>query len=604
MNAIMHAKFVIIIFWSQINAKILIEDVKTNGILIKQMGDVYEYGNVWNVFSGLDVKAYREEEHVIRAAIEQIVECKNKLKDADVNTLNVLVNELEKLLNAIEQVNLIIGGDKKLRKKRTIAALILPAMMGAGMTLSVYNTIGLQQIKSQMEIMKKENNEILQLQKNQTLIVMDLVKTMEEESEGLMTNLNNVKEKIKKMREKSEDAALLNQIVTVAQITTVTAVRYTNYQGALINKLLMDDYANLSPELISFSKMEKLKNNIERLMDANHMFPTGLLKENEAVNLYKIVKMKTYVTDGQIIFDIIIPTITRMKKQILKLVVAPVPTEDGMYFVEPRSPYVIINDLHNEISYLEEDEFKNCIKTCEKNYVCPNDRMTILIDASRPECEVEILLKTGAVENSCIRRTTGANLIINKLEENKYYIATRSELQIKTVCEGKSEIKPINGTGLITITGGCSILNSRFRITSTNFVNENETTEYIPSGLIPNKLFKKEGESNGKMDEQKIKNKYKLIELKLETEKNEEDKLENEMKGNVGSNGTMIIIIIILATTTMVGLVKIIMISKNRQKENENEIKFDNGNESEEKKEKENEKKEGEEEGTSKSFII
>lgn len=110
--------------------------------------------------------------------------------------------------------------------------------------------------------------------------------------------------------------------------------------------------------------------------------------------------MKSYQHENYFFFELYISTITRNKKLMYYVTPAPIIFNDTLKYIDPRSPFIIVNKFKTEINYLSKDDFAECQKIKEQEYLCLGEYPTYTKASN--QCELEILNKDHLNDKPCV----------------------------------------------------------------------------------------------------------------------------------------------------------------------------------------------------------
>lgn len=446
-----------------------ISNLKTNGLTMQKMGSVYAYEEIWRVMAVLPVSDILSEPERIRSNIKQLETYKNILKEEnEINNMKTLINEFYKLLHTITEFNMIITGNKKIKREAWFPSI------GSGIQYFFGNPDEetTRFIISRIEENKLQNKKNLEFIQNQTVITSELTNNIQSQNEqsnqqisALIDQINDI---LKTQYETINKTNSNYEFLFLSQILTLTIMRYSKFQNKLIEQILSNSLEHIEPELIPYSDLKKMMGTIEHEISETKMLPSNLFKKGKDLALYRLIPMKTYIVDGYISFELNVPVISRNQKELYAISSTPTYTGDTEVFsyIVPSAPYITTNKMKNEIGYLEQSDLNNCLVVSEDEYICAENYPIYTRQPKNNFCELTLLTNAFEESNNCVIKTIPRRDLFIKLHfKGQYYFITNKTVLAKSDCHGKTNDIKINGSGIISIGAGCSLYNQNFRIT-------------------------------------------------------------------------------------------------------------------------------------------
>lgn len=478
-----------------INAEIY--EIDTPGIIFQNIGNVYLQENFWKVTTRIGIQNYTQELKTLQENKEFISELIKNVKDIKDETLifdlKALTQELQILINSMQDINNILLDEiESVRQTRSI----FPA--GGTFLNTVFGNVDENEMGTVYDKLFELSETDKQLGysiKNNTFITEKLVKRTKENLESLSTEINLMMSKIKILARQQDDMEIRQQILLTTQVMTLVIIRYTRYQNQILETLLSHKPTFTKPELIPFLELKSILKKIESKMDNTQMLPYHLFPKSTALVMYKYFPMKTILHKEFIIFDITIPTISRNKKTLYSTHATPIKTNKTLTYIEPRSAFIILNKIQNEIGYITEQLFQQCFRIINSEYLCPSDFP--IYSKLAKQCELELISTKDPITEHCIVKEIPLNTMFIKLyNPHHYYYVTPNPIHMKLLCNGTFSEIILNSTGIIILEPPCTLFNHEISITTPNIKQIFHTQEYITSKIkiqkkqyITTKLF-------------------------------------------------------------------------------------------------------------------
>lgn len=546
--------------WTTTNGIVVVEKIQSNGLMFRNMGHVYAYKKNWKIVTVITKNKFLKEEKFIQTRIEELENLKLKYKNKNID---MVLNEFKRLAEIINEINTIVMGEQPERNKRSVIPIggtFVQWLLGNP------DEETLLQIFQQIDELRKHNEFTDSITKNNTIYMGKLIDAIEKRNIQANDQINSIIENLSILA--SNNSAFTNTVLNndeinmLTQSLTLVIIRYWHYQNKLLDHILSNNLVYIDPELIPLGFLRKTLEKIEENIGNDYMLPWNLLEKRKMVEWYKTIPMKTSIINQNIVIEFIVPVIARNKKLLYEVIPTPFPKNESLVYIEPNAPYIITDEKQTEIGYLDQNEIDKCWKVGEREHVCAGDFPVYIKQTKFIYCELAILLHSEDEENNCIIKTIPKKDIFMKIKNsNQYYFVMINPTNATKICDGKSENIHLEDTGLLTINDSCSILNTKFEITSQSINVLNRKNEYVSSSFIPYK-------SNEKKINKYIMNKKDLgdINKEFETIKNQIKYDEILQEHNKRKNQYMQFLPthiqngINLSTTTLVIVIFIILI--------------------------------------------
>lgn len=434
-----------------------IVEMNSTGILFQQLGKAYTFGENWRIISLGHLQNYTQEAVRIEQYLKYLKDLKININNVTlISDLTLLINEFQILLESINDINeIIIEKEHPKRKTRAILPLI-----GKGIQLIFGNPDEdtANEIFQKLEDLRKTDQEIIISLQNQTIITEKIVETTKESLTNLSHEINTVMEEVKYLAQQEYEQERLNQMFMYTQTITLSVIRYTKYQKQLLHALIADNTNLLDPELIPYSELKGILNKLEEKIESHTMFPHQILEKNRKLALYKFIYMQAYIHENYLIYEFKIPTVSRDSKVIYAVNSAPTVSENSLKYIEPKSPFILVNQKFTEISFLTQEIDKECIMLQKQIYLCSNE-IPIYTKFSG-QCELELLdLEDYEKETCIIKELPLTSLILKLYYPNQYYFVTPEPMSVKLNCQGNISNIILNKTGVIDLEPFCTLYN-------------------------------------------------------------------------------------------------------------------------------------------------
>lgn len=338
----------------RINSEVVIKEFNTNGLLFQPLGNVYIYETTWKVISSLEMQNFQEEFKLLTEQLQQLTDFKSQIEQEqgnkfDLMTIEILIIEINKLIDTIGEINTILIEKENIHRNKRAILPIIGTVIEFLFGNPDEDTMKSQIIK--LNSLKNENKQLEYLTLNQTLFTEKLVETIKQTNKKFNTEFNQLINQIMIIKVELKKEKLISSFLVNVQIMTISIIRYAKYQSHILDAVLQRQNIQLNPEIIPYSKLKSILEKIQLNLESTQMLPTEIILKNKKINLYKLITMTTKIIDDKIIFEIQIPILSRNKKNLYYIVSTPTPIGDKLYYIEPKTSFIITNKLQNEISY-------------------------------------------------------------------------------------------------------------------------------------------------------------------------------------------------------------------------------------------------------------
>lgn len=314
--------------------------------------------------------------------------------------------------------------------------------------------------------------------------------------------MNKLNELIDMTNVNFKEIAKEERINELIRILSLKLEKLRNFQSKIVSFILKNEWSEIDPEIISFSYLQTILNEIKHKINGSDIFPWNLFNENNLLYWYQKLPMRITVKSGKIVTEIEIPLISTKENNIYKAITAPFVRNGFLYCIIPEAPYFISDEVANEIGFLSEKEFKQCFLNKNNIYTCPRN---FLMYVNHDFCEIAILLNDRSKAENCkLQSLPQENLIIKTDEINKYYFALTRTIELILECKSNVTKINLNGTGILSIEQDCLVYNGKIHIIP-YWKEENSNHikyEYIHRNFTINKMYTNETDEHTSIIEQ------------------------------------------------------------------------------------------------------
>jgi IS1 family transposase len=467
------------------------DPMTSNGLIFKPVADVYKFKEMRNIMTSIPQSYLKLQQGSMATHISDLEELQGKLKNNE--NFKVVVNEIKKLANSLEEINDMLTGSPKISLKLARRRRAILPFVGSVIEWAFGNPDDTTK-KEMLELMRKlsSNQEATdRVVLNHSIFIRSLTESIKaknrmvnEEIASIIRNLNST---LSRFNATANEIELQNELNIYTQVLTLYIVRHKSYQDKILMHILSNTPIHIDPEIIPLPYLSPIIVEIEKSLGNDQMLPFNLIPNRTTIDWYKYIPMRTSIVEKNIVFEFFIPVVTRAKKQLLEVISAPFPKGEHLVYIQPQSQYILTNDINTEIAYLTQSNINECWKlNGDKQFVCPSSFPIFNMLPQDNYCELTILLKTHHSSHNCVFKILPKKDLFIKIQKSdQYYYVVNKEMNFTTKCGEKDDMISLNGTGFITINDSCSIYNQFLRIESQSTTGLYKNMNYVQNTFTP-----------------------------------------------------------------------------------------------------------------------
>jgi hypothetical protein len=467
-----------------IYGSVTVEQSAANGLIFKPTSSVFFFNKMWNVMTYISKEKIRYEQYYINDHITQLEHLKLKLNND--KHIQMVLDEILKLGEVINETDGIILNHTPKREKRAILPFV-------GSLIEYL--FGNPDMDTMKEIIREiEENKQNNIQKDKiihsnTIFIGRLIETIENKNKNVDKEISaiikNMNEILAKFNNTISEIETTNGINVLIQSLTLAIIRYKDYQHKLLNHILSGEPIHIDPDLIPLTFLEPILQEIESKLDKDQMLPFAISKREKVIEWYKTIPMRTMVVDENIVFEFIIPVVSRKEKEMLEVIPAPIPKNDHLLYIEPESQYIITDKIRSVIGFMSQQDVDRCWKIDNENIICSPNLPIFNRLPHDNYCELTVLLQSNESHNCVFKTLPKQDMFIKIRDTDQYYFVVSNEMFLNTICgKDKGEIT-LQGTGLLTVNESCSVFNQKLSIDSQSTTNLYKKIKYVTNQFIP-----------------------------------------------------------------------------------------------------------------------
>ncbi|KAH9640950.1 hypothetical protein HF086_003040 [Spodoptera exigua] len=316
--------------------------------------------------------------------------------------------------------------------------------------------------KYEKDIEKLQSNDdyLLQLMKNQTLIVEaenNIIKRntvfMNKQFETLHAYMNKTCSDITRIENRAQMLFTINDVNSAAVTSTLILSDLNRISEMLINALANIYRGHLDTHLFPANQL------IEQLNIISGRLPQGLSLpvkdiQSELTTIYDLIHVRARITNNYMLFEIHVPLLSDEDYQIYRVIPIPFLRQGQLKIIQPSASFIAINFIKNSFITMEDQDMRQCTSYGEDQFICNlHSPVYNMINKDAP-CEAQIFNQQDSV--SCILNDVTCKETWTKLHKPNMWLFTLCNKQLmRVICSDQVTPTVINGTGVISLKSKC-----------------------------------------------------------------------------------------------------------------------------------------------------
>ncbi|XP_022836789.1 uncharacterized protein LOC111364164 [Spodoptera litura] len=222
--------------------------------------------------------------------------------------------------------------------------------------------------KYEKDIEKLQSNDdyLLQLMKNQTLIVEaenNIIKRntvfMNKQFETLHAYMNKTCSDITRIENRAQMLFTINDVNSAAVTSTLILSDLNRISEMLINALANIYRGHLDTHLFPANQL------IEQLNIISGRLPQGLSLpvkdiQSELTTIYDLIHVRARITNNYMLFEIHVPLLSDEDYQIYRVIPIPFLRQGQLKIIQPSASFIAINFIKNSFITMEDQDMRQC----------------------------------------------------------------------------------------------------------------------------------------------------------------------------------------------------------------------------------------------------
>lgn len=456
------------------------------GIYFEEIGKVSLYSTEWQTVIYYDLSNFNLE-------LSMLKDCEGKFKRAcsglteceSTRRLCLSLSEhYSNLINEIsERVKLIQGKEKRQRRGLFNAV--------GSLSKTLFGTLDdddAQKYNEQIETIKTNQDHLLLLIKNQTLIVETTANIFNKTRTDIIDQFNLINTKFRKIEETTNkmdsEFARLNATLELETLSSLIVLISTRFQSTL--NILLDLVTDVRhgkphPSIITPKQVDDLLTSIQKNLPKELTLPVDRFS-NSILQIYRLGQISTAIVGDKIIFNLKIPLPLRESYQLYKVVPLPTRHNNDYVFIQPSLEFLVVDYNREHYYSLNKMDLNNCLTDDLEDYLCRIVHPIFNVHSENNLCEIDLLKHDQSIPSSCNVKSIPCNdFWIQLAQPNKWLFVMDRDATVDIICNDKIFPRPLQGAGIIELRSGCYLRSKELVLQAHNVQTSRLNNYYLPT---------------------------------------------------------------------------------------------------------------------------
>ena len=459
---------------------------QSTGIYFEKLGKVEVVAMEWTLVIQYNMSSYWDEIENVKLAHEEIQTLCKEMSNLNCNILNQLKWQLRNLIEDNDLLQASNKGHKRVKRGfGDSTGIILGDMFG------ILTQREASEYEDRFEKINNNEHQLLSLVKNQTTLIDNTVKLVKHNTNLTVTAINNlIKEQSHLRKEMSQlqeyrtyEDRVRSILLSILELSLVLRNLEDTQQGLL--DVAYDAHRGIiHPAILTPTQLIRELQLIRQHVPASITIPGHNL--HDLTHVYEIMKVRTRVTEQNIIIEINLPLVFTWDYTLLAVI--PVPDINHgttQSYIIRTAEYLAVDDRREHFATLTREELSRCRIFQQTRFLC---KLSPIIStmAGQGKCELALLQRKKEINTACnTRKINGSNHWIKLHTPNQWIYVIPNETMVDVICD--STIKPhkFQGSGLLAINPGCMLKDAESLIIATGKAHNNISMAFHNSpGLL------------------------------------------------------------------------------------------------------------------------
>ncbi|XP_037929636.1 uncharacterized protein LOC119688618 [Teleopsis dalmanni] len=426
------------------------------GIYFEQLKPVKIMSADWKMIVYFDLSPYQQQMSILADGTKRL----NNLCDKalDNTACKVLLNYFDRITEELQmELNLL-----SVRKRITRGAIDIVGNF-ANSLFGVLDSNYAAQMSSTINGLKRNDNHLEQLVKNQTSLVDSTINIFKKNQLNMHDKFEEIEKRINNLLYTDESINDIHVTQNMLMLSMQMLMMVSNLQrvhSSIMDVLIDSHHDKINPLLLTPQQLS------EQIMMIRAHLPSHLqlpIHHNNLLEVYRLMKINGILAKGHVIFCIDLPLTDPREFQLLYLVPIVAAINNTLLSVKLSTEFLAISPHHDEFRPMTQHQVDACISISDEELLCPNIQATFHESANVNNCEID-LFNNQAKPRCDMYQLKDTTVWYQLNHPNQWIYATINNIKMNAVCNKKAFQLTLVGSGLIKLEPECIIKNEHITI--------------------------------------------------------------------------------------------------------------------------------------------
>lgn len=443
------------------------------GIHFEGIGSAAISSSDWQMLIYYDLKEFWVESEMFAEGIRALSSLCNDMQEK--STCKNLVKYFEHTKNELNMSSTLLSGRRYKRGAIDLVGNIAHSLFG------VLDSKYAQDMANTIAQVKENEAHLISLLRNQTSIIdstMNILKSdqlqVKKKFDQIDLQISQIYNKIHNVSEELYQERIYRIFSSLCIQLTITASNLQQTQSSILDILTNTHHGIISPLILTPYQLQQEIEKIQMHLPESLELP---VKQNDVLQLYKLMKVQGGLTNNTVVFCINLPLVERIQFTVFNLVPVPNWINDTLVSIKPCSSLLAVNIIHRQYFTIDNTELNACAVINEDNFVC--SRVQIRYESGSPTCACEISLLHNETKADCpVQQIKNTTAWIPLHYQNKWIYALPTALHTTAVCKRDITQFTLQGSGLLYLEPECTLKHKFMSLQGRQTISSSLKTSY------------------------------------------------------------------------------------------------------------------------------
>lgn len=455
------------------------------GIYFEDKGKVNFIDHEWDIIVYYDLVSYRQEMQIITKCFQQInflclTQYDQPLMTLCERTLPLLKQQIQQLIDKDEFISSNQRGN---RAKRFVIAGAVGMGIGYAATTAYNKFRDSQQIEDVIQMVKGNEEHVIELAKNQTSIIAGMSKIvthnrelMSKQVEEIFSNIKGLAGQISSNNARENVFKLKQGFGEVVQHIILIIMSYRQVQDLFITALVESQEGKIHPMVLSSDTFRSQLDLIRKSLPQNRRVP----RFERLSEIYSLAAIRADITDNNLIFHVKIPLVNVEDFTLFREIPVPSIGKGKMYWIKPQAEYMAFNRVTNDTYFMDDHAFQHC-KLIGDSHICLQSNPIYTNGSEKAACELDLFNNEPLLNAACNIHFSPSENVWIKLYNGSWIFVCPQMIEIDIICDFKITKTNLTGSGILNIRSGCIISDGTKKLSTYRVSSSNVSEAYVPA---------------------------------------------------------------------------------------------------------------------------